>query len=275
MRRSGVRAATVALLITALGAGGCALAGPASASRPVGYAGPARGLVTLRRGATDESGTSTSRNWDGYVTYASTEGTDFTAIKSTWVQPAVTCEAANAWTVFWVGLDGWFDGTVEQGGSSAVCANKGGPAQYQLWWEMYPTNSIQTVLLIKAGDTVTASVTYSASVFTIKVRDVTSGDGFTRKERCASGLTCDRNSTEVITEDVGSYPAGTYFPLADYGTMDYTGISATDVAGHSGSISAKHWLNTAITESAGGVTYATVSKLRNQGRAFSTTWKHR
>lgn len=220
----------------------------------------------------------TSRNWDGYATLASATSTAFDVVSATWVQPTVTCEATQAWTVFWVGLDGWSDGTVEQGGSSAYCPTAGGPATYQLWWEMYPTNAIQTVLTIAAGDTIHAVVTYepTTSDFVIRVRDVTSGKSFTRKELCGAGYTCNRSSAEVITEDVGHYGSGgtTYFPLADYGKMHYGAVNVVDASGTKGPISDAAWNDVAITERSGGVTYATVSKLFGGGHGFNTIWKH-
>jgi hypothetical protein len=141
---------------------------------------------------------------------------------------------------------------------------------------MFPTNSIQTELAINAGDTITASVTYSTktAIFTIVVKDVTTKKSITEKESCAPGLTCGRSSAEAITEDVGRFGQGNYFPLADYGSMGYSNSQITDVAKHRGSISGKKWLNAAITEQAGNITYATVSPLSSSGAAFSTTWEH-
>jgi hypothetical protein len=254
------------------------LAAPQSgaATQPVGYAGPARGVVQV---GPDVSSSATqhaqSRNWDGYVTYVSRQA-DFNFVKATWVQPVVHCQAAQAWTVFWIGLDGWFDGTVEQGGSSAYCPTKNGAPQYTLWWEMFPTNSIQSVMATKAGDTITSTVTYKPATkkFVIFVKDVTTGKSFTKTEACGSGQTCNRSSTDVITEDVGRFGSGNYFPLANYGTMHYTQAGATDIAGHSGSLSSTHWTNAAITEAGGGITYATVSALASGGTSFATTWKH-
>ena len=252
--------------------------GPAGAEAipaGVGFAGPAQ-RVTVGPARPGGSQHFPSRNWAGYITYDAGGTTDFNSVSATWVQPVVKCQTAQAWTVFWIGLDGWFDGTVEQGGSSAYCPTAGGKPQYSLWWEMFPTNAIQSVLATAAGDTVTASVTYSAhrSTFTITVKDLTSGKHFTRHEHCGGGQTCQRSSTDVITEDVGRFGAGNFFPLANYGTMSYANAAAQDVAGHSGSISGSHWLNAAVTETAGGVTYATVSALSSAGRSFSTTWKH-
>jgi hypothetical protein len=234
-------------------------------------AGPAR---QVRVRSTGKATQFTSRNWAGYVAYNASHSTDFNAIRSTWVQPRVTCPKPNAWTVFWVGLDGWWDGTVEQGGSSARCIN--GTPHYTLWWEMFPTNAIQTVLTIKAGDTVTASVSYkpATKVFVIFVKDVTTGASFTRSPKCASGLTCDRSSTEVIVEDVGMFGAGSYFPLANYGTMAFTGSSMTDTHGHTGSFTNPNWQHASVVESASGVTYATVSALTNVGKNFTATWHH-
>ena len=139
-----------------------------------------------------------------------------------------------------------------------------------------PDELIQTVLVINPGDEITASVRFVAatSVFTIKVTDVTSGKSFTRREQCASGLTCDRSSADVITEDVGRYGGSGYFPLANYGTMGYTKAKVTDTAGETGTISASEWLNGSVTEKEGTTTYATVTPLSAHGSSFDTVWNH-
>ncbi len=238
-----------------------------------GFAGPARQRAQ-HAAVPSTTAQFTSRNWDGYITYVATHGTDFNAVKATWVQPSVVCHPLNAWTVFWVGLDGWWNNTVEQGGSSAQCIN--GTPNYTLWWEMFPTNAIQPVLTISAGDTITASVVFdpASAKFVIRVKDVTSGQSFTRRPACASNIVCDRSSADVIAEDVGHVGGSTFFPLADYGTMSFTGSKITDLAAHSGGFSRNTWLNAAVTESAAGTTYATVSTLSNHGKDFSATWQH-
>jgi Peptidase A4 family len=273
-----VRRGSIGFLAVLLTLGPVVLMFPASAGVDAsagGYAGRATGIRQSPTVA-DASQQFTSRNWDGYITYASSHGTDFNTVKATWVQPSVTCAAAGAWTVFWVGLDGWWDNTVEQGGSEARCGAAGGPATYSLWWEMFPTNAIQTVLAINSGDTISASVSYvtTTSMFTITVKDLTSGTSFSKHEACATNLVCSRSSADVITEDVGKFGSNAYFPLADYGTMGYTNAGATDTAGHKGSISGKNWLNAAVSEISGGVTYATVTRLSAHGTAFSAIWQH-
>jgi hypothetical protein len=265
------------LAAIAVASGVWAVPSVASANPPAtaGYAGPARD-ITESPAMISGSHRFTSRNWDGYITYTSSESTDFSTVAASWIQPTVTCEAKNAWTVFWIGLDGWFNDTVEQGGTEAQCGAVNGSPVYSMWWEMYPTNSIQTVLVINPGDEITASVKFATatSVFTIKVTDVTTGKSFTRREQCASGLTCDRSSADVITEDVGRYSGSGYFPLADYGTMGYSKAKVTNAADESGSISASDWLNASVTESAGTTTYATVTPLSGHGSSFDTVWNH-
>src|SRR5579859_3214643 len=180
----GARSVLLALGLLVLGtAAPSPVAGASSVPAAHGLAGPARDKHT-RLGSRALAGGGTtfmSRNWDGYTSYAKSAGqTEFNSVHGTWVQPAVTCTRPNAWTVLWVGLDGWFDDTVEQGGSSAQCVN--GVPQYTTWWEMFPTNAIQTVFTVRPGDTIDATVTFSTTtqVFTIAVRDVTTGQSFTR-----------------------------------------------------------------------------------------------
>ena len=250
----------------------------APARGPVGYVGPAVHSPLSAQSPLSNSGSQqfASRNWDGYITYLSSQGTDFREVKAKWVQPTVTCEAAQAWTVFWVGLDGWFNGTVEQGGTEAYCATAGGSPAYNVWWEMFPTNSIQTTFAINPGDKIVASVKYldDSATFVIHVEDESNGQSLRELQHCAAGLVCQRSSADVITEDVGRFGNNTFFPLADYGTMGYRDALVKDMSGHHGTISAKAWLNGAVSESAGGVDYASVSPLSDEGADFTTTWLH-
>jgi hypothetical protein len=242
---------------------------------PLGYAGPAQDQTESPL-FTAGSQQFTSRNWDGYIAYSSSETTDFQTVHASWIQPTVTCEKSHAWTVFWVGLDGWFNKTVEQGGSEAYCGTAEEPPSYHLWWEMFPTVPIQTGVKIKAGDQVSANVTFESntSTFVISVTDVTSGKSLTEDEQCAAGLVCQRGSADVITEDVGKFGSREYYPLADYGEMGYTAAAVTDTSGDTGSISAPFWLNAAITERHKKITYATVTSLTASGSAFNTIWNH-
>src|SRR5262249_46533235 len=104
---------------------------------------------------------STSFNWSGYVDDNST-GKTYSSVAGTWKQPKVTCPTdENRIAVWWIGLDGWNSGTVEQDGTLAWCFQ--GNASYWTWWEMYPTNQIQIVgSSVAPGDTIVTSVKYAA-----------------------------------------------------------------------------------------------------------------
>src|SRR5438874_3748133 len=109
------------------------VAAPAgAATTPIGYAGgPVAGVAqhtTVPGSATPSVAgplvTATSRNWAGYaITSLSSPAAKFTHVHASWTQRSVTCPTSDAWAVFWVGFDGWTNGTVEQGGSSARCVN--------------------------------------------------------------------------------------------------------------------------------------------------------
>ena len=130
----------------------------------------------------------TSNNWDGYFATDASHDTDFTAISATWTEAKVTCSSKKeAWAGFWIGLDGWWNDSVEQGGTEAICLN--GSPQYSVWWEMFPFNAIQVSFAINPGDTIHASVTYSPSSkkFDIVVKDLTSGKTLTKNIACQQG----------------------------------------------------------------------------------------
>jgi hypothetical protein len=118
-------------------------------------------------------------------------------------------------------------------------------------------------------------VTYktATSTFVITVSDATSGKSFTEDEQCASDISCDRSSADVIAEDVGKFNGG-YFPLADYNTMKFTHSVITDDSKNSGSFTDSKWLNAAVTEKSGSTTYAIISALNSKGDNFSATWQH-
>jgi hypothetical protein len=264
----------------ALCAGAAILATPASSSAaaeaPLGFAGPARGIVQPFA-AQHGSALFGARNWAGYITYPSPVRTDFNLVKATWRQPAVHCQSAQAWTAFWVGMDGLFSpSTVEQGGSYAYCPTRGGAPQYWVWWEMWPSNSIQRVFQVRAGDTIFGSVKYVAAegIFSIYVKDLTTRRSFTAHARCGRGLTCARSSAQVITEDIQHAAGGGYYPLANFGSATYTNVGFTDVRGSAGPISSGHWNNALINAADRHTVYAVTSALSPHGSAFKVTWRH-
>jgi len=221
-----------------------AVAAPAGAAEgSIGYAGsPFAGAAqhtTVSPALAGPLVNATSRNWAGYaITSLSTPAATYTHVHGSWTQRPITCPASDAWAIFWVGFDGWTNNTVEQGGSSARCVN--GTPLYQLWWEMFPTNAIQPVLTINAGDSVTADVTYNpaTAMYTIALQDNTQHTSFSTNQACAANLVCSRSSADWIVEAVGRFGTSDFFPLANYGRALMNNAVGSDDAGHSGSMTA-------------------------------------
>ena len=201
------RLATLALALTPLLTGLLPLTA-ASAAAPL--AGPAR---QLRHESAAGADTVTSSNWAGYAANGST----YTSVTATWVQPAVKCTSGDQYAAFWTGLDGYSSASVEQTGSEADCVGK--TADYYAWSEMYPDAPVIYSNTLKPGDKVTASVTFSGTnKYVLTFTDTTQGWSHATT-KTASGLA--RSSAEVIVEA----PSGStgVLPISGFGTIDFTG----------------------------------------------------
>lgn len=252
--------------------------------------GPARGKHLIRAallpGSPESANTSMagSSNWAGYAltNLSNSTAATFNKVTATWTVAAVTCDPADSGgdsVSDWVGFDGWGNGTVEQGGTTAECLGSTTPTYYA-WWEMYPYNQGQNMFTVSPGDVIQATVTYntSTSQFDIVVKDETSNQTINEAIACQSSEpVCDRSSAEVISENDGrGTDADGVFLLPDYGTQTFTNATVTDVSGHTGSLSDSAWNNTEINQvSSEGVTKQTTGALRvgTHGSTFATTWQ--
>ncbi len=126
-----------------------------------------------------------------------TGGHTYTAVSGNWVEPTGTCSAAATLTAFWVGIDGFSSGSVEQDGTGIECS--GGTPIYFIWWEMFPANSVQVVsTALRPGDNVHASLTRNGTSYTLAVTDSThTAASFTTTQTCAS---CANSSAEWIAQ---------------------------------------------------------------------------
>jgi hypothetical protein len=207
-----------------------------------------------------------STNWSGYAT----TGTTFKAVSGKWTQPAVNCSTApNGIVAFWVGIDGYSSGSVEQDGTIAICTS--GAASYYDWWEMYPANAVQIVNAISPGDVFNSSVNYNGgSSYTLKVTDVTHGGAsFTTTQSCSG---CARSSAEWIAEAPCCQGQNVY-PMPSWGTIKFTKSSTTDDAGHTGTISDSAWSNHEITMiNNSSQVKAQPSGLKKGGKTFTVKW---
>jgi hypothetical protein len=209
-------------------------------------------------------GHSTSLNWSGYASINST----FTDAKGSWTQPAATCNGKSTYSSFWVGLDGYSSGTVEQLGTEADCSH--GKPVYYAWWEMFPDISH------KIGDfTVTPGATYTAEVHSDggMVFSVTlSGGGNNPFSLDTSvGPVPSLSSAEWIAEAPSMCAKSCReLPLTNFGTVNFTGASA-----NGGAIDNSAWSFDPLTMVGnGGSVKAAPSALDPTGSAFSIAWQH-
>jgi Peptidase A4 family len=177
--------------------------------RPTGALGRAHGVKNQAQ----------STNWSGYAATGSNGA--FSSVSASWKEPTATCTSRRSaqYAAFWVGLDGYNSGSVEQTGTDSDCV--GTSPDYYGWYEMYPANPVYFTNPVSPGDNISASVTFSGTqTYTLVLKDTTKGwtQTITKNE---GGLA--RSSAEVITEAPSS--SSGVLPLADFGTVSYTGSS--------------------------------------------------
>ena len=210
-------------------------------------------------------GTAQSTNWSGYAAY----NTTFSVVKGSWIQPTARCpNAVPTYSSFWVGLDGYKSSSVEQIGTDADCQGTNSPNHYA-WWEMYPNPSNPIAgFAVKPGDSITAQVSHLATVYTLTIRNNTTGQSYTTTQIAAAA----NSSAEWVAEA----PSGciliicTVLPLTNFGTVTFTGSSAT--SGTAKTISGYTNDSITMTNQIGQVR-AVPSGLNPDGSGFSVVWK--
>ena len=178
-------------------------------------------------------------NWSGYAIAPSSPVND---IQGNWTVPAVNSSVTpGGYSVSWIGIDGLFNGTVEQIGTYSLgtaAASSLGTPQYFTWFEMYPEPAYE-IAGVNPGDSIHAEVEYvgvlsGSSNFYLNITDLTTGDeaygDITAGDRsyCASG--------ERVVQAPSS--GSTILSLADFGSETFTSASASADDGTSGSITA-------------------------------------
>ena len=198
-----------------------------------------------------------STNWSGYADTSTT----FSTATGNWTEPSVSCGGRTSYAAFWVGIDGFTSGSVEQDGTLAECS--GGRAFYFTWWEMYPTNAIQTVgSTVQPGDSISASVVRSGTSYTLQVTDSTHpANSFSTTQSCSG---CANSSAEWIAEAPSG--SGGVLPLADFHSWALSGATV-----NSGVISSFTDDEITMVDSSGRVK-AQPGPLNGTGNGFSVTW---
>lgn len=201
-------------------------------------------------------------NWAGYAD----TGSNFSQVSANWTEPTATCGSADQLAAFWVGLDGYNSGSVEQDGTIFECYQ--GTAYHYTWWEMVPTNYVQIVgSSVQAGDAIKASVVRSGSSYTLSVTDATnSANSFTTTQ---DGSGDANSSAEWVAEAVTG--SSGIEPLADFGTWTATHATAAE-GSTSGTISSFADNELTMVNSSDTYPLATPSALNGGGNTFSVQW---
>src|SRR3989441_13014119 len=124
------------------------------------------------------SGSFSSTNWRGYAVTGSVGSV--TDAKGSWKVPTIvgTCPSTNEYSSFWVGIDGFNSGTVEQTGTDSDCQN--GVPTYYAWYEFYPHPSfLINGISVHPGDVISAEAhALGNGKFTVSISDITTGQSF-------------------------------------------------------------------------------------------------
>jgi hypothetical protein len=284
----------------------------------------ALGIVPAASASTDVQ-TASSANWSGYVVGGSSSATQYKSVSGSWVAPTAKCTSGQSYSSFWVGLGGsgsgsssdssasadsgsWSDpsgmypgGTsgsgatsgsgsstsLEQAGTEADC-NADGSATYSAWYELVPSAPVKVNMAVHPGDHITSKVTVDGSNVTIQLSNSTTGGSFSKTLQANNP---DVSSAEWIAEAPstcdGSLSNCSPLSLADFGTVQFSGASATTTDGHTGTISDSNWQTAAVTLSPGdsqqgfgaqftsygsGSGAATPSSLSSDGSSFSVAF---
>jgi len=216
-----------------------------------------------------------TENWSGYAV----TGSGFTDAKGSWHVPEVNCNVTpNSQSAFWVGIDGWSDGTVEQTGTASNC--DGTTAQYFAWYEFYPAAPVVlSNFPVEPGDVIGAEVKYlGGGKFQTRIHNHRTGQLYVKTQKLSSA---DRTSAEWIAEAPCCTSGGGYLPLADFHVasygLDYTSDHGTNTAidsSTSGPISAfGNNIEEITMVSSGGVTEAVPTSLTSDGTSFRVWWE--
>ncbi|KAH9931533.1 peptidase G1, partial [Fomitopsis serialis] len=172
-----------------------------------------------------------SSNWAGAV-YDSYPSGSFTSVTGTFTVPTPSAPSGGRGSYSasaWVGIDGDTCSTaILQTGVDFTI--DGGDVSYDgAWYEWYPDYAYDfSGISFSAGDTVKLTVTASSTTSGTAVIENTSTGQTVTQDITSSSALCEENA-EWIVEDYEE--GGSLVPLADFGTVTFTGASAETTSG--------------------------------------------
>lgn len=223
---SGVGTTLAALLLTMLTTPGVATAAVVGARAP--YAGrlPSPGGVRERVTAGplqpaemgEVPANEESSNWSGYEE----TGVDavFTQVAASWTVPPLE-QGITGSSSTWVGIDGATTPDLIQAGTEQDWTISG--PLYYAWYELLPGTAID-LGPVKPGDRVSVDINETATgKWTISVTDSTSGSAWTEQVL----YNAPGGSAEWVVEEPSSNSTGVPAPLAAFGSVTFSGLSAS------------------------------------------------
>jgi hypothetical protein len=135
---------------------------------------------------------------------------------------------------------------------------------------MYPAGSVtlSSSYAVHAGDTMSAEVSVSGTNFTLVLKNTTRG--WTFKTVRTSTVAQDSSAEWVAEAPSSCVVTCTVLPLANFGTMHFTGAFVNNYSGTIGS----YTHDDIIMASSSGTTKALPSALAGYGTSFGDTWYH-
>ena len=180
-----------------------------------------------------------SINWSGYAVTNETHSVKF--VDASWTVSAVAGAVGTkcpdpefTWldASFWVGIDGFNNGYVEQTGTSSDCVY--GQVEYYPWYEFYPALSypLPSADVIYPGDIMYAYVNYTnPPYFGIWLQDKSPAHAW-YFSLYGTNKGAPRDSAEWITEAAygcitSDCSLGNFLALTDFTSATFTGATAT------------------------------------------------
>jgi predicted lipoprotein with Yx(FWY)xxD motif len=222
----------------------------------------------------------------GYFTGVNNVRGKFREVSVSFTVPAIKPTPLHSAVGIWVGLGGTgrFTSQVElvQAGISADWYPDQHKQKFGAWWEVIGkgksvgSRPMDTDLPIQAGNQIRVDVSSNLngdSKDTFRVTNVTTGQSATHQETDPTALS-DSAAAECVLEAPSS---GGELPLANFGTVTFTGCTTTDDQGNITPISAfedqqQDSLYITDINDDSGVPITTTGPLENQA-TFNVTWK--
>lgn len=221
--------------------------------------------------------TTKSLNWSGYTSYTSVDNPEIGSVNGvwgTWDVPKLHPSLNDRFSACWVGMDGYFNQTVEQIGTAQFWQS--GKQVNFVWFSLFPGPTYEiTGFPIAAHDKFRAMVAHTLDgAFEMIIENLTQGVYFNVPILFTIAPGTQRNSAEWIVEAPSE---DTILPLARFSPVHFRDC-VTEIRGRSARINSKHWNSDRIVMVTGSPHKSKVkalpSQLFNEGQNFIVKWHH-